>query len=390
MRDNNLVLINFNEPKKQLGHKSSSRQDNKRKMKGSLIKQGRFFHYKDKYGKWKTTKQTTREEALIWVQRNINDPQRERELGIIQNHDIYFKDLLIDYLLKEKAKLANDKQRENFIRDERCLKSSVAGFFGHYFLWQISPELIEDYQLRRLKEKKKTRGAGTINPHTINREVCKLSAVLKQAVKDKKLKKNPVKEVQALPTVEFQNARAISFDEFLLLKKHFNPQGYPATTEMFECAFLTGRRPSDLRFLRWMDVNLEMAEITLWSTKTQKKEVVKISEVVKRILSSLKGQNLSEYVFPNREGKRRSRWAINSAWDRARKNAGMATLRFYDLRHSFVSICASMGLSWEQTSEFTGHKTYEMYRRYKHLFDKDSKKRIDKVQAPFLEYYSKL
>jgi integrase len=57
-------------------------------------------------------------------------------------------------------------------------------------------------------------------------------------------------------------------------------------------------------------------------------------------------------------------------------------MRVHDLRHSFVSGCASMGMTWEQTSELTGHKSYAMYLRYKHLFRSEQKRLLERWDDP--------
>ena len=48
-------------------------------------------------------------------------------------------------------------------------------------------------------------------------------------------------------------------------------------------------------------------------------------------------------------------------------------MTFHGLRHSFVAVCVSRGVTWEKTSSLTGHKTYATYLRYKHLFEKEQK-----------------
>jgi integrase len=53
-------------------------------------------------------------------------------------------------------------------------------------------------------------------------------------------------------------------------------------------------------------------------------------------------------------------------------------MRFHALRHSFVAACASRDMTWEQTSALTGHKTYATYLRYKHLFEKEQKRLLER------------
>jgi len=60
------------------------------------------------------------------------------------------------------------------------------------------------------------------------------------------------------------------------------------------------------------------------------------------------------------------------------ERARLGKMHFHDFRHSFISINAQLGLTWEQISEFTGHRSYETYKRYKHLFPKEQKKLLER------------
>jgi integrase len=59
--------------------------------------------------------------------------------------------------------------------------------------------------------------------------------------------------------------------------------------------------------------------------------------------------------------------AIDKAWSRARKAAGLGRCRLHDLRHSFASVGATGGLSLPIIGALLGHKHASTTARYAHL-----------------------
>jgi integrase len=60
-----------------------------------------------------------------------------------------------------------------------------------------------------------------------------------------------------------------------------------------------------------------------------------------------------------------SKWSVLRGW--------------HALRHSFASNCAAAGVEQHVVSEWMGHQTEEMVRRYRHLFPDQQRKAIDVV-----------
>jgi integrase len=49
------------------------------------------------------------------------------------------------------------------------------------------------------------------------------------------------------------------------------------------------------------------------------------------------------------------------------------------LRHSFISICVSKALTWEQIAEWVGHVSRRTTRLYTHFDLRDSRERIESL-----------
>src|SRR5258708_17329990 len=57
----------------------------------------------------------------------------------------------------------------------------------------------------------------------------------------------------------------------------------------------------------------------------------------------------------------------STAWDKARRRAGIEDFRFHDLRHTWASWHVQSGTSLPELMELGGWKSYEMVLRYAHL-----------------------
>jgi integrase len=58
--------------------------------------------------------------------------------------------------------------------------------------------------------------------------------------------------------------------------------------------------------------------------------------------------------------------AFRLAWERLRRRAGIAGLRFHDLRHEAVSRFFEKGLSMPEVASISGHRDPRMLMRYTH------------------------
>ena len=61
-----------------------------------------------------------------------------------------------------------------------------------------------------------------------------------------------------------------------------------------------------------------------------------------------------------------SKGAARNGFDKARKKAGLETLRFHDLRHVAISKMWSYGMNALEISACSGHKDIRMLMRYSH------------------------
>jgi integrase len=72
---------------------------------------------------------------------------------------------------------------------------------------------------------------------------------------------------------------------------------------------------------------------------------------------------------------------LRKPWGRIRKSAGLEDVRLHDLRHSFASIGASIGLSLPIIGKILGHNHAATTQRYAHLATDPVKEAVDKIDA---------
>jgi integrase len=128
--------------------------------------------------------------------------------------------------------------------------------------------------------------------------------------------------------------------------------------DLIVVAVETGLRRGEFTKLRWSDVDLDNGVISVRETKTGYDRDVVLTEAAKAVLRVRKRD--LERVFPVTEE------AISQSWKRTRKRAGVAGVRFHDLRHEAISRFFELGLTSPEVQEQSGHQTMSQLDRYSH------------------------
>ena len=128
---------------------------------------------------------------------------------------------------------------------------------------------------------------------------------------------------------------------------------------------LTGARLSEIRTLRWTEVDLGRRMLRLGDSKTGKK-TIHLSDAALEVLSRIPRLTDNPYVIC---GERPGAHLVNlqKPWRRIRRLAGLDDVRIHDLRHSFASVAAAQGLSLPVIGALLGHSQPATTARYAHL-----------------------
>lgn len=132
-------------------------------------------------------------------------------------------------------------------------------------------------------------------------------------------------------------------------------------------ALATGWREQNVLRLEWSRV--DMARKVAWVRGSEAKGKRAIGAPLNRdALAILKGQQgkHDRWVFPNEEGVPYVR-ANNTGWQAAQDRAGIAPLRWHDLRHTWASWHVQAGTSLRSLMELGGWRSYKSVLRYAHL-----------------------
>jgi integrase len=130
-------------------------------------------------------------------------------------------------------------------------------------------------------------------------------------------------------------------------------------------ALATGCREGEILGLEWSRVDLErgVAWLDHGTTKNGEARGIPLNADARAALEVCLGQD-ERWVFTY-AGRRI--FKSSSAWDTAKRKAGIRDFRFHDLRHTWASWHVQNGTSLQELMELGGWKTFEMVLRYAHL-----------------------
>lgn len=143
------------------------------------------------------------------------------------------------------------------------------------------------------------------------------------------------------------------------------PEGLASvsTVALVRLLLLTGARWGEIRTLRWEWIDWQRGAARLPESKTGAKTLY-LAPAAVRVLEDL-GVQSQGLVLPGRLGKPRAHPL--KQWRRLCAAADITNLRPHDLRHTFASFGATLGLSLQVVGRLLGHADTQTTQRYAHL-----------------------
>jgi integrase len=244
-----------------------------------------------------------------------------------------------------------------------CITALKRDALCSYRASALSGKLFADWRDRRLQ---------AVGPATVNRELNLLSAAINVARKEWGIHiENPVALIRR-PHAGKGRTRRLSDDESqrLLSVLKIGGRRQDGTFDggarnywiapLVQLALETGMRQGELLKLMWADVDLTARTAHLPDTKNGDARTVPLSTRAAMVLSHLP-HSIDGQVFPITKG------AVQKAFLRGCRRAGVHDLRFHDLRHEAISRFFELGLNPMEVAAISGHKTLHMLKRYTHL-----------------------
>ncbi len=264
--------------------------------------------------------------------------------------------------------------------------------FGKQLLCDISGADVAEYQRARLRD--------DVTPRTVNLEV----GVLRSILRRHRMWEAIAQDVDFLKEAP-SPGRALSAEEETKLLDAASKSRCRSLYPVVLLALNTGLRVSEVRGLRWNQVDLLGHTLTVGKSKTAAGtgRLIPLNRRALAVLAHWRGlfagAEPEHYVFPHEKyglaGDTRQpcawqveptqpmlRWKV--AWENARKKAGVAC-RFHDLRHTFISRLAESQASDSTVMALAGHVSRAMMERYSHIRMEAKRRAVDTLSGADFE-----
>jgi len=264
----------------------------------------------------------------------------------------------------------------------------LVAHFGKYALAGITPELVAAFRDKRLAGEDRLKD-GEPRPraaNTVRLELALLGHLFTVAIKEWGigLAINPVLSIRRPAPGPGRNRRLSAAEEkklFAAVDAYSNPM----LRWIVRIAIETGMRSSEIVTLRKSQVDVRRRIVRLLETKNTSPRTVPLTQAAtalfKEALANPVRPKDCELVFfgePGRDGRRRP-YNFNKVWLDIKRSAGCADFRFHDLRHEAVSRFVEAGLSDQEVSAISGHRSMQMLKRYTHLRAEDLVAKLDRM-----------
>ena len=222
--------------------------------------------------------------------------------------------------------------------------------------------LLTEGRVPRIESEKQPKGLSAKTVRNINQVI---SSAMDMAVRHKLILSNPTEGCE-LPKVEHREMKTLPAEQLGAFLREAKESG---VYELYYLDLATGLRRGELLGLKWEDVDLqngiihvrrqvarvdgEVKELPL-KTKNSYRNISISSDAV-AMLTEMEANRSSDYVFPSSTGGPISPDSVNNMLHRVLKRAGLPSIRFHDLRHTFATLALQNGVDIKTVSGMLGH-----------------------------------
>ncbi len=246
------------------------------------------------------------------------------------------------------------------------VEAHMAAYFGRQADGaSIQFDTLSSYVAHRRKQ-----GAAS---STVKNELALLKRAFRLAVASKRIQGRP-----EFPVIEVRNARQrfLDPDEVARIQAHLDPAYQP----VIELLALTGWRKSEALGLQWRHVDFKGSVIRIEDSKNgdprtfPMRAVPALAALMQRqreqvaLIERERGRVIAA-VFVHADG--RPVRDFHNAWERARDAAGLPGVRIHDLRRAAVRAMDRAGVPQSVTMALAGHRTPDIFRRYRIVNEQD-------------------
>jgi integrase len=258
------------------------------------------------------------------------------------------------------------------------IRAAWASFLG-VDMSALDPAAIHRHRQGRLSD--------GISPQTLNRDRTAILAMLNRAVEWRLIDRNPLDD-PAFKPLDAEDDKRVRWlgqrdehedfrDEdgkMVGERKRFeqallHPRTPAYLRDMCILAMNTGLRRGELFGLRWPDVSIARAQLTVraGTSKSNKARHVDLNKDALEVLERLdKVRHITGFVFVNAETDEPFT-TLKKSWATLAARAQLEDFTFHDLRHDFASRLVQAGVDLYQVRDLLGHSSIVLTERYAHL-----------------------
>jgi site-specific recombinase XerC len=304
-------------------------------------------------------------------------------------------------LFTDKVKAGDIKSASGRVKWQQCLEHHLLPAFGPLILDQLRHADVAAWRVRMAEQI----NAGTYSPHTINGHLNVMRVILKAAVMQLELPRNPMDGIRNFDTSEHgyteEEPNSLTVQEmprFLAKMRALYPQHFA-----FVClGFFLGHRPSTLRPLRRSgatpDVLLDEGLLLIRQSHTEGDEVMATTKtkIRQRItLPSLlvdvlrwhiatqlttDAMRASQLLFPAEDGRFRTRSALKKPFAAVADAMGLTkNVTPKAMRRTFQDLARAAEVKDIVTRAISGHATETMQHHYSSVGAAEKQTAIAKV-----------
>jgi integrase len=273
------------------------------------------------------------------------------------------------------------------VRAEGIYRGHIVPTFGHLPLTALSVPLVQTWVQSMML---------TMSNASVRKNVFVLSKVCDLAVSYGLIRANPCQAVR-LPAESKREQRFLTHTEAWTIAEAVEPR----FKAMVLVAVFGGLRFGEICALRRSNIDTDRNTIRVNQTLVDAKGAVAFGPpktktsvrtvtIPRSIMAELvehmdkyTGHEPESLVFTGKRGVVvRRHWFYRHYWTPSVTAAGLAGLRFHDLRHTFVALWIHAGRNAKEVSKAAGHSTVAFtLDRYGHLYDTDSDTLADELDT---------
>ena len=286
---------------------------------------------------------------------------------------------LLDYL-ENIGKQSAEQGRRNYARTVLNTVRALRLFRGDYIAFRdVDKEFLSEFTdyLRQMPKASKygvLKTGGRLSNNSVVSYYGTLRTAINRAYKEGIITVNPTKEFDFASKVRQEPSRReyLTLDELKTLINTECRHEIVKRAFLFSC--LCGLRVSDIRKLRWCDLQRSSGRVRIEITMQKTKEplYLPISDEALKWLPERSEANGSDFIFPlTHEG------TVNDTLQHWAKVAGITKhISFHVARHTHATMMLTLGADLYTVSKLLGHKNIATTQIYAKIVDKKKEEAI--------------